>query len=257
MKQNVPTAAVIIIGNEILSGRTADENIPYLAKRLNGLGIKLQHIHIIGDLIETIIETLHACLVEHTYVFTTGGIGPTHDDITAAAIAKAFNCPLELHPKAVEILEKYYGTENLNEIRLRMALIPKGADLIPNPVSLAPGFYLNNVFVMAGVPEIMRAMFDEIAILLNPGPKIYSENVHCLLGENALALELAAIQARYPGVEIGSYPSFKNRIFGLSLVLRGIEQHQVLQATAEVVALVKEKGGEPILNQHSVSLSKD
>ncbi len=246
---NTPTAAVIIIGNEILSGRTVDQNIPFLAKKLDELGIKLNHIHVIGDIAGTIIDTTRLCHKNATYVFTTGGIGPTHDDITAQAIADAFNCPLELNPAALKSLKKYYGEGNVSQARQRMALIPKGANLIYNPVSAAPGFYLHNVFVMAGVPEIVRAMFDEIASSLIPGPKIYSQTIHSTVGESMLAIELASIQARYPNVDIGSYPYFKNKTFGLSLVLRGIDQSKVGEAVREVMALVEEKGGIPTIER--------
>lgn len=238
MENYHPTAAVIIIGNEILSGRTVDENIPYLAKKLNDLGIKLEYVHIIGDLEKLIIQTVRACFQNYTYVFTTGGIGPTHDDITTASVAKAFDCPLELHPQAVKLLQEYYGLEKLNDSSLRMALMPKGANLIPNPVTLAPGFYMKNVFVMAGVPEVMRAMFDGMADLIKPGPKIYTETVHSLVDESLLAEKLAVIQSHYPAVSIGSYPYFKNRKFGVSLVLKGIDESAVFKAKAEVVALI-------------------
>lgn len=241
----IPTAAIIIIGSEILSGRTVDKNISYIAKGLNDLGIKLSHVHIIGDVNETIIQTVRQCHENFTYVFTTGGIGPTHDDITAEAIAIAFQRPLEIHREAEKILRSFYEPAHLTPARLKMALIPKGSTLIPNPVSAAPGFQTENVFVMAGVPDIMKAMFDEIASTLIPGPKIYSKTVQCLLGESSIAAELAAIQERYSEIEIGSYPYFKNKMYGLSLVLRGLQESQVLQATAEIMQLIKDKGGVP------------
>lgn len=244
-KPYLPTAAVIIIGNEILSGRTVDQNIPYLAKKLNNLGIKLSEVHIIGDIAEIIINTITQCMQTQTYVFTTGGIGPTHDDITIESVAKVFNRPLTLHPGALAMLEKYYQEDNLNEARLKMARLPRGAELIANPVSLIPGFYLENVFVMAGVPDIMRAMFDSAIPLLTPGPKIHSETVHCLLGESILASELALIQTQYPDIEIGSYPYFRNKTFGLSLVLRGLDESRLIQAKKAVSDLIKAKGGEP------------
>lgn len=242
----IPTAAIIIIGNEILSGSTVDQNIPYLAKGLGALGIKLEQVFIIGDVLQTIIDTVRLCHQKFDYVFTTGGIGPTHDDITAEAVAAAFNTPLESNKEAIDILQRHYGsTVDLNTARSRMALIPKGASLIPNVSSAAPGFRIENVFVMAGVPAIAQAMFDEIASQLKPGPKIFSKKVQCMLAEGALAEELRLIQSRYPLVNIGSYPYFKNRTYGLSLVLRGIEEEDVLQATHEVVALIKAKGGVP------------
>jgi molybdenum cofactor synthesis domain-containing protein len=242
----IPTAAIIIIGNEILSGSTVDQNIPFLAKRLFALGIKLEQVYIIGDVLQTIIDTVRLCHQKFKYVFTTGGIGPTHDDITAEAVANAFNTPLESNKEAIEILHRHYGsTGDLNAARSRMALIPKGASLIANHSSAAPGFRLENVFVMAGVPAIAQAMFDEIATQLKPGPKIFSTKVQCMLGEGTLAEELRLIQSHYPKVDIGSYPYFKNKTYGLSLVLRGIQEEDVLQATQDVVALIKAKGGEP------------
>ena len=242
-----PTAAVIIIGNEILSGKTIDQNIPFLAKELDNLGIALNHVHIIGDIAEIIIHTVRQCHQTATYVFTTGGIGPTHDDITAQAIADTFNCPLELNATALKALQTHYGEENMNPGRQRMALIPRGANLIYNPVSAAPGFYLKNVFVMAGVPDIARAMFDEIRSLLMPGPKIFTKTIKTTVGESLIAIELAAIQDRYPRINIGSYPHFRNKTFGLSLVLRGTDEEDIAQAADEIIALVKEKGGVPTI----------
>lgn len=241
----IPTAVIIIIGNEILSGRTVDKNIAYIAARLNDLGIKLKHVHIIGDVSETIIALVRQCHQQYDYVFTTGGIGPTHDDITAQAMADAFETTLESHPQAVALLRNHYGEENLTAARLRMALIPKGASLIANVASVAPGFCIKNVYVMAGVPDIARAMFDEIATELKPGPKVYSQTVHCMLGESMIADELRLIQTQYPTVDIGSYPYFKNRTYGLSLVFRGINEENVTKAAQEVIALIQVKGGIP------------
>jgi molybdenum cofactor synthesis domain-containing protein len=245
MKTSIPTAAIIIIGNEILSGSTADQNIPYLAKRLSGLGIKLEHVHVIPDVSDIIIKTVQNCHQQYTYVFTTGGIGPTHDDITAQAVADAFNTPIEENVEAMEILRQYYGAEHFTATRARMARIPVGASLIKNASSAAPGFCLKNVFVFAGVPDIARAMFDEVARELVPGPKIYSQTVRCMLAESTLADELRIIQSQYPDIDIGSYPYFKNRTYGLSLVLRGTDENKIKQASLEIVHLIKEKGGVP------------
>lgn len=246
-QSTLPTAAIIVIGNEILSG-LPDQNVSYIAKGLNKLGIHLQHVHIIGDVLETIVETVRHCHAKYTYVFTTGGIGPTHDDITAEAVATAFNASLELNKEAEKIMLDHYGNSDIqhwNDARLRMALIPKGATLINNPSSAAPGFRLENVFVLAGVPDIARAMFDEIASLLKPGPKLYAEMVHCMLAESLLAEELRNLQARFHEVDIGSYPYFKNRTYGLSLVLRGINQDLVSEATKAVMLLITQNGGIP------------
>ncbi len=246
--KNRPTAAIIIIGNEILSGRTIDQNIPFLTKRLTKLGIQVITAHVIGDVSEAIIQTVLECHKSYNYVFVTGGIGPTHDDITAEAIANAFNCPLKLHPIAAQILRQFYQDENLNDARLRMAYIPEGAHLIPNAISRAPGFSIKNVYVMAGVPAIMQAMFDGIAPTLIPGPTIYSKTIHCQLGESILANGLTLIQSQHKDVEIGSYPNFNQKAYlGLNLVLRGIDEASVLKATNRVSDLVKQQGGLPSL----------
>lgn len=240
---SIPTAAIVIIGNEILSGSVVDKNIPYLAKKLFALGIRVKHVHVIGDTTETIIETVLHCHKLYTYVFTTGGIGPTHDDITADAIAKAFQVPLEVNKKAKALLEKHYGADNLNEGRLRMARIPEGASLIENPSSTAPGFKLHNVFVLPGVPEIMQAMLDGIANTLIPGPPIYSETIQCFIGESIIALELEKIQVNFPEVEIGSYPYFKQKTYGLCLVIRGTDESLVKAASDSIKILIQQKGG--------------
>lgn len=246
-KKGIPSAAIIVIGNEILSG-LPDQNVPYIAKGLLKIGIKLQHVHMIADNLDSIVETVRDCHHRYTYVFTTGGIGPTHDDITAQAVADAFNTPLELNPEAEQIMLERYGNSDIqhwNDARLRMALIPKGASLIHNPSSAAPGFRIENVFVLAGVPDIARAMFDEIASFLKPGPKLYTEMVCCMLAESFLAEDLRNIQANFSDVDIGSYPYFKNKTYGLSLVLRGTNKQSVLTATNAIMTLIVEKGGEP------------
>src|SRR5438552_3387844 len=218
------SACVVIIGNEILSGRTQDANLAFLAQGLNDAGVRLREARVIPDDTATIIATVNEVRAKFDYVFTTGGIGPTHDDITAQAVADAFNTPLELNTEAEKIMLDRYGNSDIqhwNDARLRMALIPKGASLIHNPSSAAPGFRIENVFVLAGVPDIARAMFDEIVSFLKPGPKLYAEMVCCMLPESFLAEDLRNIQANFSDVDIGSYPYFKNRTYGLSLVLRG------------------------------------
>lgn len=238
------TAAIIIIGNEILSGRTPDANLPYLGKRLAMLGIDLREARFVQDLEEDILAAVNACRSQYTYVFTTGGIGPTHDDITTRSIAKAFNLPVERNPDAVARLTAYYGQSNLNEARLKMADIPVGAALIDNPVSNAPGFQLDNVFVLAGIPAIMEAMFEGITHRLIGGPPILSRTVSTsLVAESTLAAGLEGIQARYPQVSIGSYPYVWHGKFGVKLVLRGVDIDALEQAADEVRALVANVGG--------------
>ena len=220
MQAPSPTACLIIIGNEVLSGRTQDKNLSWIAKELNETGVKLAESRIIPDIESVIIDTLNTCRTQFTYVFTTGGIGPTHDDITSACIAKAFGLPLERNARAAAILENHYGKENLNEARLKMAEMPIGATLIPNPVSAAPGFNIENVFVMAGVPSIMQAMFGSLKPQLKGGPKTLSRTLSAYITEGVIAEKLTAIQNASPEVEIGSYPFIRNQRLGTSLVCR-------------------------------------
>ncbi|MDX1975585.1 MAG: competence/damage-inducible protein A [Rickettsiales bacterium] len=234
---NSPTACLIIIGNEILSGRTQDKNIAWLAHELNEAGVKLVEVRVIADSEAAIIATVNECRKQFTYLFTTGGIGPTHDDITSDAIAKAFGLPLALDPKAEAILEKHYGRENLNNARLKMAHVPKGAALIPNPVSAAPGFQVDNVYVMAGVPSIMQAMFDHIRPSLKGGAKTLSRSLSAYVTEGAIADSLTALQQRHPEVEIGSYPFVRQKL-GTSLVVRSTDKAALDATYAELKALV-------------------
>lgn len=239
-----PTAGILIIGNEILSGRTQDKNLNFLGKSLQPLGIQVAEARVIADIEDHIITTVQALSSQCTYVFTTGGIGGTHDDITAACMAKAFNVPLEVHPEALDILEKYYG-DRLNATRARMALIPRGATLIKNPVSAAPGFMIKNTFVMAGIPMVTQAMFDDVKLHLTPGPPILNQTVTCSLGENVIAEGLGHIQCRYPDVEIGSYPFFNGENFGVSLVVRGIDHELISTVIHEISKLIQTFGGIP------------
>jgi molybdenum cofactor synthesis domain-containing protein len=240
------TAAVLIIGNEILSGRTQDQNLPYLAKRLSELGIPLNQARIISDNESDIIDVVRVLAATHTYVFTTGGIGFTHDDITAKSVAKAFDVNIEEHPEALRLLREYYG-EALNEARRRMALIPVGATLIKNPISKAPGFQMENVFVLAGVPSVMQAMFEGLAGQLSGGKPILYSTVGCRLAEGVIADELMLLQDRHPEVEIGSYPYFKSGVIGVNLVIRGIDLDSINNATADISEMIRVLGGEPIV----------
>jgi molybdenum cofactor synthesis domain-containing protein len=239
------TACLLIIGNEILSGRTKDANLPYIAQSLNGVGVRLREARVIPDVPETIIAAVNEVRATFTYVFTTGGIGPTHDDITSECVARAFGVPLVLHPEAHRRLLAWYKPGELNEARLRMAHVPEGASLIDNPVSRAPGFRIGNVFVMAGVPEIMRAMFDGVKHTLEGGRPLLSRAVNSNIAEGLLAQGLGAIQARFPALEIGSYPYFRRGAAGTSLVVRGTEPGPLAKAVEEVMTLVRSLGGEP------------
>ena len=200
------TAALIIIGNEVLSGRTRDANLPFLASELSQIGIRLREVRVIPDVEQTIIDTVNSLRAQFRYVFTTGGIGPTHDDITSGSVAKAFGVALERNPEAVARLQRVIKPENLNAARLRMADIPHGATLIDNPVSQAPGFILGNVYVMAGVPKIMQAMFLGIRDSLEGGAPVQSAGVTVWTGEGAIAADLQAVQERFPSIDLGSYP---------------------------------------------------
>lgn len=245
MSDRLVTACAIVIGNEILSGRTQDANIAYLGERLNELGVRLMEARVIPDVEDTIVATVNETRARFNYVFTTGGIGPTHDDITAASIAKAFGVPVIEHPEARAILEAHYPPGELTEARLRMAKTPEGADLIENPVSRAPGFQMDNVFVMAGIPSIMQAMFESLSHRLVGGTPLKSRSVTVYLPESRMAPSLGALQDRYPDVEIGSYPFSREGRFGARLVLRSTEPARLAAAEAELDTALRELGGEP------------
>jgi molybdenum cofactor synthesis domain-containing protein len=241
----VVTACVLIIGNEILSGRTQDANLAFLAKGLNEAGIRLREARVIPDDAAVIVATVNEVRRNFDYVFTTGGIGPTHDDITAPCMAEAFGVPLILHPEAKRLLESHYPPGALNEARLRMAHVPEGAVLLPNPISRAPGFRIENVYVLPGVPQIMQAIFSELKHRLRGGARLYSRNVSCALSEGALAKDLATLQERYADLEIGSYPYFRRSDFGVTLVLRGTDKDRIAAAIEELKALIRVLGGDP------------
>lgn len=238
-------AALIIIGNEILSGRTADKNINWIAQKLTAHGVKLHEVRVIPDVEARIVEAVQALRSQVDYIFTTGGIGPTHDDITSECIAKACGVALEQNGDAYEILEGHYGPQHLTPARLKMAMIPVGAELIPNPVSSAPGFVIDNIFVMAGVPQIMQAMLDHVLVTLKGGHVVLSRTLTCALPESVLAEELTAIQQQWRDVEIGSYPSFSRNDFGVSIVLRSEDEGILDRAAKDVEELIVEKGGKP------------
>ena len=244
-EQRIVTACVLIIGNEILSGRVQDENLGFLARGLNEAGIRLREARVIPDVSEVIIATVNDVRGRFDYVLTTGGIGPTHDDITAQSMADAFGVRLVLHPGAKHLLETHYPPGQLNAARLRMAMVPEGAVLLPNPISRAPGFQIGNVYVLPGVPNIMRGVFEQLKYRLSGGNKVLSRSVSCRLGEGTLATELAALQERWPDVEIGSYPYFRRGDFGVTLVLRGTDRTRLANATEELKRLILDLGGDP------------
>lgn len=238
-------ACVLIIGNEVLSGRTPDANLSFLGRALNELGIRVMEARVIPDDEAVIVETVNACRARFGYVFTTGGIGPTHDDITAACVAKAFGVALERNAEAMAMLRQQYDEDDLNEARRKMADIPAGATLIENPVSRAPGFQLENVFVLPGVPGIMRAMFAGIRDHLRGGAPVLSRSVAAFTREGNVATGLAAVQEKHTGVEIGSYPFLRGDRLGVSIVLRSVDASALEPAVVDVKALFKTIGVEP------------
>lgn len=245
MTKDIYTAALIIIGDEILSGKTHDKNTPWIAEQLNKLGVRLAEVRVIPDVEAKIIETVNVMRSAHDYVFTTGGIGPTHDDITTESVAKAFGVELELNADAYAELLKYYKDESeITESRKKMALIPKGANLVNNPVSGAPGINIGNVYIFAGVPRIMQSMFDAIAHELVGGKPVISRSVMADLPESIIADGLAVIQKNYDDVAIGSYPKYQNGRFGTTLVMRGIVEDSLETCVNDVANLVKSLGCE-------------
>ena len=238
------TAAVLVIGDEILSGRTKDKNIGTIADRCTQLGIDLREVRIVPDEHPLIVAALNALRAAHTYVFTTGGIGPTHDDITADAVASAFGVTIAEDPRAIALLLERIKPEDLNEARRRMARIPHGAALVENKVSKAPGFWIGNVIVMAGVPAVMAAMLDAVTPKLQVGALVNARAVAAEgLKEGDYAAALSAIAGRHPSLSIGSYPHFSEGTFRNEIVVRGRDLAAVEAAEAEVRAMVAESGG--------------
>ena len=237
----IVTAAMVVIGDEILSGRTKDKNIGYVADYLTAIGIDLKEVRIVPDASEEIIAAINAGRARYTYVFTSGGIGPTHDDITADAVAAAFGVGIDHDPRAMKILADHYAPRGIefNEARMRMARIPDGADLIENAVSKAPGFRIGNVHVMAGVPSVLQAMMDAIAPTLRTGTRLLSETIPAGVPEGVIAAPLGAIQKAYPTTIIGSYPFHDGTRYGTNLVVRARDPAMLAEA-AEAVRIMVE-----------------
>ena len=236
MTPAAPTAAVLVIGDEILSGRTKDRNIGFIAETLTDIGIDLEEARIVADREEAIVEAVRALSARYDFVFTSGGIGPTHDDITADAIAKAFGLSIDIDQRAVDLLVPFWASRGIepNEARLRMARLPAGARLIANAVSAAPGFVVENVFVMAGVPSILQSMMDEVVKMLPASRPVLSETVDARRPEGDIAAPLATLQAAYPGVRMGSYPYHDGERFTTRLVLRSRDAEALASARAEL-----------------------
>jgi molybdenum cofactor synthesis domain-containing protein len=236
----IVTAAMVVIGDEILSGRTKDRNIGHLADIMTAIGVDLKEVRIVPDEEDEIVAAINALRARYTYVFTTGGIGPTHDDITADAVAKALGVPCEYDAKAYAMLEESYAARAMDftDARKRMARMPRGAEHIDNPVSIAPGFRIGNVHVMAGVPAIFQAMLDNVVPTLKTGTKLLSATVQCPFGEGTIGGPLAQIQKAHPDTIIGSYPKYLDGKFWTELVVRARDAAALEAARAEVEAMV-------------------
>jgi molybdenum cofactor synthesis domain-containing protein len=236
------TAALIIIGEEILSGRTRDANISHIARYLTDIGIALREVRVVRDVDPEIVAAVNELRPRYEYVFTTGGIGPTHDDVTTDAIAAAFGVEAAIDPRAVEAMRQGYRGSELTPARLRMARIPAGAELIDNPVSRAPGFMLGNVIVMAGIPRIMQVMLDAVAPRLKKGRPMLSRSIRIDVPEGDVALGLAAVQAAHPEVQIGSYPFFEQGRLGTFVVLRSVDAGLIDETMTALAALIASEG---------------
>ena len=244
-KNKTITAAVIIIGDEILSGRTRDANLAHIAKVLNDVGVQVKTARIVADVEDDIVQAVNECRAVYDYVFTTGGIGPTHDDITADAVAKAFGVGIDYNPQAMAILTAHYEGGDFNDARKRMARIPDGATLIDNPVSKAPGFRIENVFVLAGIPKIVEVMMQSVRSQLEGGALLLNRTIEAAVAEGQIAAGLEDIENAFQGLSVGSYPSYRAKRFGVAIVLRSTEDTVLDAACARVVALIKDLGAEP------------
>ena len=242
------TAALAVIGDEILSGRTQDKNVAQVALWLNEQGIRLAEVRIIPDDTSRIAETVNELRAAYDYLFTTGGIGPTHDDITVDALAEAFGVPVVVHPEARRILEDYYRDRpgGLTDARLRMARVPEGAELIPNPMSGAPGVRFGNVFIMAGVPNIAASMLEALTGKLEGGRPVVSVTVGARAAESDVADLLRETEEANPGVAIGSYPFFKEGRYGANFVIRSEDEDLARRTSDELSERLREAGYEPV-----------
>jgi molybdenum cofactor synthesis domain-containing protein len=232
------TAGIIIIGNEILSGRTVDKNTSFIASWLNSKGISVEEVRAIPDKEQVIIDTVNELRNKFAYIFTTGGIGPTHDDITSESISKVFNQKYQYHKEAYKLLENYYKNQDFNDGRKKMAKMPEHAKLIPNPKTFAAGFYVENVFVLPGVPSILQVMVPHLDKIIKNGKKILSLSIDSGLRESVLAEGLSKIQREYKDIDIGSYPYFKDKA-GTIVVLRSIDKIKIDQCFKDVNNLIK------------------
>jgi len=240
-KKTKVNAAILIIGNEILSGRTQDTNTSTLATWLNSIGVKVNEVRVIPDVEKTIVDTLNVLRKENNYVFTTGGIGPTHDDITASSVSKAFGLKYEIHKEAFKILEAYYQPGEFNEGRQKMVWMPEKAELILNPTSGAPGFSVDNVFCLPGVPSIMKSMLGGLKNKIVGGKPILSHTISLRTVESEIANSLTKVQDKNKDVEIGSYPFFHAGKLGVSIVLRSEDQSKIDLCNSQILKFIKDK----------------
>jgi molybdenum cofactor synthesis domain-containing protein len=242
--EEIVTAAVLVIGDEVLSGRTPDRNINYIATHLTRIGIRLHEVRVVADDEEAIVTAINELRARHTYLFTTGGIGPTHDDITADAVAKALGVAIDHDPRAVDLLNAYFARRGIEatSARLRMARIPRGAELIGNSISVAPGFMIENVVVLAGVPDIMQVMLDDVTSRLRTGAKILTATIQLFRPEGDVADLFATHQKTFPDVAMGSYPSFAHGRVSTQLVLRSTDSSLLQRARAELEAALASRG---------------
>jgi len=234
-------AAIIVIGNEILSGRTQDVNVVHLSKWLNKLGIKVEEVRVIPDLEDSIVSTINDIKKNFKYIFTTGGIGPTHDDITSRSISKAFNLSYGYHKEAYELLERYYSPGEFNDGRKKMAMLPNKALLIHNPSSAAPGFIVDNVYCLPGVPSILKSMLGGLNNKIIGGKKILSKTINLETVESEISLSLEKVQNKFKNAEIGSYPFFKQGKIGVSIVIRSTEKNLIKKCRNEIKNFIKKK----------------
>ena len=245
MSERIYTAAVIVIGNEILSGRTQDTNLRDLAVTLGGWGIRVAEARVIPDVEDAIVAVVNDARARHDYVFTTGGIGPTHDDITAASIAKAFGVALVEHPQIAALIRRREAPPDVMAARLRMALIPQGAGLIDNTTGGPPGFFIDNVYVMAGIPTVMRAMLTSLQGKLLGGALLQSRSITAYVAESAIAEPLRQLQQQHPQIELGSYPFSRDGRFGTVLVARGVNAATLALVAEKIKALITTAGATP------------
>ena len=246
MASNTVTACMLIIGNEILSGRTQDVNLNFLAKNLNELGVRMVEARVIPDFEETIIDTVNECREKFDHVFTTGGIGPTHDDITAVCIAKAFGVDVIYHPEIEARIRRREAPPEVMESRLLMARVPQGAELIDNPTGGPQGFQMGNVFVMAGVPMVMQAMVSSLTKeRLGGTDPVRSRTIGAYLGESQIAKSLGVLQDEHPDVDIGGYPFYRETGYGTNLVIRGTDEAELDNLKEKLRAMIVDMGQEP------------